>query len=133
MPSTRSPRFAAARRRAIHQDSAHQRGRYGEEMAPVLPIQPRNVGQMQVGLMHQVRHLQGFARPFVFQAMSRQTPQFPVDARNQSLQRLLVAIGPGAKELGGLRYGRVRLYPFVKVYGLEIFIAGVPASTSDCA
>ena len=42
---------------AIDQDPPHQRGRHGEEVVPMLPIQPRKVSQMQIGLVNQIRDL----------------------------------------------------------------------------
>ena len=63
---------------------------------------PRRSINSDINLVDESRRLKGLARTLLRHLPVRPAMQFAVDERRQLLERLLVAIAPGAQELGDL-------------------------------
>jgi len=98
----------------LEQDVSHDLRRHREEMGAVLPVHVLHIDQREEGFVHQGGSLQRLPRTLVLHVMSSDAPQGWVNVRGQTLQRSLIAAGPGAKKLGYL--GRPVVHDAVKLY-----------------
>ena len=97
------PRFwACVRPRQVDENPAHDLGRCGEKMRPILPVGALGVHQMKVGLMHQGGGLERISRTLIPHIPAGNTTKFVIDQGRQPLQRRLVPAAPGADEGGNL-------------------------------
>ena len=78
----------------IHQDLAHEPGRYGEELRPVLPVHLRLIHQLDIGLVYQRGCLQRMTTSLGTHVALRDAPQFAFQAGNQAVQTLPLAGSP---------------------------------------
>ena len=84
------PRFdGAARPRVIHQQTAHDVRRDGEEMRPVLPARASLIDELQVGLVHQRGGAQRMVAPLAHQVAAREPAQLVVHGIHQRARRPL--------------------------------------------
>jgi hypothetical protein len=86
--------------RMIDKNAPHQLRRHAEEVGTVLPANIPPVNQPKINLINQCRGLQGVAGTFLAHVASSQSMQFRLDERNQLLEGRLIAVTPGAKQLG---------------------------------
>ena len=78
---------AIAAPRMVHQDPPHRLGTDGEEVRAAVPLDPRLVDELQVGLVHQGRRLQRVPRPFSLQVHAGQLAEVVVQKREQTVPR----------------------------------------------
>jgi hypothetical protein len=83
---------------SVHQDAPHDLRRDGEEMRPILPVDPLPVHEAYIGLVNQRGGLQRDARLFPAQVLPGQLTKLSVDERREPLQRRPVPPSPGLQE-----------------------------------
>ena len=83
----------------LDQNPAHQLGRRGEEVSPILPPHPLVVDQAYVGFIHQRSCLKTVVGPLTPHVTVRKPPELRVDDRRQVVERPFVALAPGAEHL----------------------------------
>ena len=72
-------------------------------MGAIVPLNPIQIDESQVGLVDQGGCLQRMPRTFAAQLPLSQSAQLFMDERNQLLECRLVALTPGLKEAGSVR------------------------------
>src|SRR6185295_4274721 len=106
------------------EDPPHQPRRDCKEMCPVLPADPPNVDQPQIRLVHErggLEHMPGTLGPHF---TTRQTSQLVLDQRQQSVQCVMVALGPTREKGRDLLRGYV--CHGVRVAGCPLCVKGCP-------
>src|SRR5437763_4692816 len=85
--------------RVIDEYAPHDLGCNREEMGPILPLHALIVHQTHVGFVHQVSRLQRVAWALALYIAVSQAAELFINDGRQAVERALVSIGPGAKEL----------------------------------
>ena len=67
-------------------------------MRPVLQRQSVHIYQSQVDLVHERRRLEGVPRRFALEMAARHAAQLVVHQRDQTVERLGVALAPGQEQ-----------------------------------
>jgi len=92
--------------RLIHEDLPHQVRGDPEEVRPALPIRHVLRHQAQVRFVHQRRGRCRRRGAFVPKAVIGQTAQFPVDERDEKIERFLVSVLPVEEQLSNAPLGK---------------------------
>jgi hypothetical protein len=75
----------------IHEHAAHQPSGHGEEVRAILPLDPTNINQPEVGLVDEGGGLQNMVATLASHVPLREVPQFPVHEGQQFLDGPFVA------------------------------------------
>ena len=86
----------------IHEHAAHQLGRHAIEMRAILPSEALCGRQPNKCFVDERRRLKSMVAPFAGHVAPRQSPELGVDERQQLLERLLIAVAPGSKQMRDL-------------------------------
>src|SRR5215467_6326588 len=84
----------------VGEDAAHHARRDGEEMGTVLPVDLRNVNQLQVNFIHQRRGLKRVVRLFPAHVVLGEPVQFLLHEWDQTIQSALIPLPPSLEKLG---------------------------------
>ena len=82
----------------VDEDAAHQPRGDGKEVCAILPPHARVVGQAHIRFVHQGSGLQAVPRALATHVVAGETMQLVVHDGRQRLNRVLVAVAPGAEE-----------------------------------
>jgi hypothetical protein len=88
--------------RVVDEDLAHQLRGDAEKVGAALPARPALVDQTQVSLIDERRGLQRVPGPLAAQVAVRQLMQLTLDERQQTVEGIGVACGPGGEQVGHL-------------------------------
>ena len=91
----------------VEEDVAHHGGGHGKEVRAVLPIELAGRHQPLIDFLNHVGGLQRAAFALVSQQTRGETPEFAMHTRDQLVQRLFIAGGPGPEQSRGIRFGRL--------------------------
>jgi hypothetical protein len=101
----------------VDQNLAHQAGRPGEEVPPVLPQNRLGIDQPEVALVDEAGHLQGVIGSLPFHVPAGHLPQFCMHERGHDGEGFLVAPVPGVEQRANgdewpcwIPDGRAKLY-----------------------
>ena len=95
--------------RVIDEDPTHGARRDGEEMRAILPIDRSGRREAQIGLVNECRRAQRVIRSLGPETRLREATKLVVDARDERVERLLVAISPASKVAGQIVVVRGRI------------------------
>lgn len=84
----------------VHQDAAHDLGAGGHEMRTVQPVRALAVDQVQEGFVYQRCGLERVALRLCRHVVLGDAMQFPVQQRNQFLERVPIPGAPGVEQAG---------------------------------
>ena len=93
--------------RDIDENLLHRGGGRFEEMSPVGEGLVAVAGDLQPGLMHQRRRLQGLSQFFIGQAHRRQLAQFLIDQRQQLVGGLRFTCFNGVEPASDVGHGAI--------------------------
>jgi hypothetical protein len=82
------------RARVVHQDPAHHPRRHGQEVRAVVPLDGGPVDQANERLVDERGRLEAMPHALSGHAAVRDSMEFVMDERNQSLKSALVALAP---------------------------------------
>ena len=88
--------------RDVDEHAPHHPGRDAEEVPAVLPADRIPAEQAQAQLVDQRRRLKADARSLADQVAGRHAVQLLVDERQHALERVRIAVAPGAEQLRDL-------------------------------
>jgi len=94
---------SAPRARVVHEDAAHHASTHREEMSAVLPRHILRVNQAKIRLIDERGRLKAVTGSLVHHVAPRDLMQLTMDKRNQSPERILVAMTPLQEQLGDVR------------------------------
>jgi hypothetical protein len=69
----------------------------------VLPVDPLNLDEPQIGFVHEGRGLQRMTRPLMAHMPPREPAQLVVDQRHEPVERSRLTAAPGHQQLGRVR------------------------------
>ena len=97
-----SPSLGPSSSRDVHEHASHHPGRDSEEVPAVLPVDRIPAEQAQAQLVDQRRRLEADARSLADQIPGRHAMQLVVDEGQHALERVGLAVAPGAEQLRDL-------------------------------
>ena len=101
-PDARSPiatLLSVACARVIHENATHQSSSQTKEVRPILPGHSLLIDQPEVDLVDEGRRNKRVICAFSPQLAAGDPPQFPVDVRQQLLERGGISLGPSYEQL----------------------------------
>jgi hypothetical protein len=92
----------------IHQNLAHQVGRDGQELRPILTTHWSLINQAQIRLMNKRSWLESVVAPFPAQRAGCQSAEFTLNDRHKIIQCRLLTATPGLQQSCYLAWLRSR-------------------------
>ena len=82
----------------VHEDTAHHSGGHSKEVRAILPLDPADINQAEIGLVHECRGLEHVTGALTCHVALGNPPELVVHERQQFLHRLFASTPPLEEE-----------------------------------